>query len=215
MLEVIQDNWDLLWHGFVGTLKLTVVCGIVSLLLGTLIAACRVSPVPPLRWFGTAYVTLFRNTPLTLIFFFVALGFPKLRFNFSFFEFAVIAVSTYTAAFICEAIRSGINTVPIGQAEAARSLGMSFTQTLGQIVLPQAGRAAVPPIGSLLIAMVRNSAIASAFNVTELMGTRSEMVENGYKAVWVLLWIAVGYLIITLTMSAGLAALEKKLAVVR
>jgi glutamate transport system permease protein len=215
MLEVVQDNWDLLQDGFLGTLKLTLVCGIVSLLLGTLIAACRVSPVPPLRWFGTAYVTLFRNTPLTLIFFFVALGFPKLRFNLSYFEFAIIALSTYTAAFICEAIRSGINTVPIGQAEAARSLGMSFTQTLGQIVLPQAGRAAVPPIGSLLIAMVRNSAIASAFNVTELMGTSAQMVENGYKAVWVLTWIAVGYLIITLSMSAALAALEKKLAVVR
>ncbi|MET7302982.1 amino acid ABC transporter permease [Embleya sp. NPDC005575] len=215
MLEVIQDNWDLLQHGFVGTLKLTVVCGIASLLLGTLIAACRVSPVPPLRWFGAAYVNLFRNTPLTLIFFAVALGFPKLRFNFSFFQFAVIALSTYTAAFICEAIRSGINTVPIGQAEAARSLGMSFTQTLSQIVLPQAGRAAVPPIGSLLIAMVRNSAIASAFNTTELMGTSSTMIENGYKSLWVLVWIAIGYLIITLTMSALLAALEKKLAVVR
>ncbi|WP_406281686.1 amino acid ABC transporter permease [Embleya sp. NBC_00896] len=215
MLEVVQDNWDLLQDGFVGTLKLTVVCGIVSLLLGTLIAACRVSPVPPLRWFGTAYVTLFRNTPLTLIFFFVALGFPKLRFNLSFFQFAVIALSAYTAAFICEAIRSGINTVPIGQAEAARSLGMSFTQTLSQIVLPQAGRAAIPPIGSLLIAMVRNSAIASAFNVTELMGTQATMVENGYKSLWVMTWIAVGYLVITLTMSALLAALEKKLAVVR
>ncbi|MYS80409.1 amino acid ABC transporter permease [Embleya scabrispora] len=215
MLEVIQDNWDLLQDGFVGTLKLTVVCGIASLLLGTLIAACRVSPVPPLRWFGAAYVNLFRNTPLTLIFFAVALGFPKLRFNFSFFQFAVIALSTYTAAFICEAIRSGINTVPIGQAEAARSLGMSFTQTLSQIVLPQAGRAAVPPIGSLLIAMVRNSAIASAFNTTELMGTSSTMIENGYKSLWVLVWIAIGYLIITLTMSALLAALEKKLAVVR
>src|SRR3954453_19015481 len=126
MLEVVQDNWDLLQDGFFGTLRLTLVCGIVSLLLGTLIAACRVSPVPPLRWFGTAYVTLLRNTPLTLIFFFVALGFPKLRFNLSYFEFAVIALSTYTAAFIGEAIRSGINTVPIGQAEAARSLGMSF-----------------------------------------------------------------------------------------
>jgi glutamate transport system permease protein len=215
MLEVVQDNWDLLQDGFVGTLKLTLVCGIVSLLLGTLIAACRVSPVPPLRWFGTAYVTLFRNTPLTLIFFFVALGFPKLRFNLSFFEFAVIALSTYTAAFICEAVRSGINTVPIGQAEAARSLGLTFTQTLGQVVLPQAARAAVPPIGSLIIAMVRNSAIASAFNVTELMGTSAQMVENGYKALWVLTWIAIGYLIITLSMCAALAALEKKLAVVR
>ncbi|MDI2128621.1 amino acid ABC transporter permease [Yinghuangia seranimata] len=214
-MKVLTDNWDLISEGFVTTLKLTLWCGLVALVLGTLLAACRVSPVAPLRWFGAAYVNLVRNTPLTLIMFFVALGFPKLNWNMDYFTFAVIAVGGYTAAFICEAVRSGINTVPIGQAEAARSIGMSFNQTLTLIVLPQALRAVIPPIGSLLIAMVRNSAIASAFNVHDLFGTNAQMVENGNDVVLVFLWIAVGYLIITLSMSALFALLEKKLAVAR
>ncbi|MGA4544626.1 MAG: amino acid ABC transporter permease [Streptomycetaceae bacterium] len=214
-MNVLSDNWDLIRDGFFTTLELTVLCGLVALVGGTLLAACRVSPVPPLRWFGTAYVNVVRNTPLTLIMLVVGLGFPKLNIHFSFITFAVIAVGGYTAAFICEAVRSGINTVPIGQAEAARSLGMSFTQVLTLVVLPQALRAVVPPIGSLLIAMVRNSAIASAFNVHDLFGTSAEMVENGENVLLIFLWIAIGYLLITLTMSALFAALEKKLAVAR
>ncbi|UGQ13922.1 amino acid ABC transporter permease [Yinghuangia sp. ASG 101] len=214
-MNVLTDNWDLISDGFIVTLELTLWCGLVALVLGTLLAACRVSPVPPLRWFGTAYVNIIRNTPLTLLLFFVMLGFPKLEIQMSYFKFAVLAVGCYTAAFICEAVRSGINTVPIGQAEAARSLGMTFGQTLGHVVMPQALRAVVPPIGSLLIAMVRNSAIAGAFNVIDLYGTSAQMVENGDKVLWVFLWIALGYLIITLSLSALFAALEKKLAVAR
>ncbi|MCF2533077.1 amino acid ABC transporter permease [Yinghuangia soli] len=214
-MSVLRDNWDLIHKGFVETLWLTLWCGVVALVLGTLLAACRVSPVPPLRWFGTAYVNIIRNTPLTLLMFFVALGFPKLDIKFDYFTFAVIAVGGYTAAFICEAVRSGINTVPLGQAEAARSLGMTFGQTLSLVVLPQALRAVIPPIGSLLIAMVRNSAIAGAFNVDELFGVNSTLVENGENVLWVFLWIAVGYLTITLTLSAVFALLEKKLAVAR
>lgn len=214
-MNVLTDNWDLLSEGFVTTLKLTLYCGIVAIVVGTLLAACRVSPVPPLRWFGTAYVNVVRNTPLTLLMFVVALGFPKLNINLDFITFAVIAVGGYTAAFICEAVRSGINTVPLGQAEAARSLGMTFGQTLSLVVLPQALRAVVPPIGSLLIAMVRNSAIASAFNVHDLFGTNAQMLENGDNVILIFFWIAVGYLIITLSMSALFAALEKKLAVAR
>ncbi|NUU21438.1 MAG: amino acid ABC transporter permease [Streptomycetaceae bacterium] len=214
-MNVLHDNWDLIREGFITTLKLTGWCGLVALVLGTILAAFRVSPVPPLRWFGTAYVNIIRNTPLTLLMFFVALGFPKLNLNMDYFTFAVIAVGGYTAAFICEAVRSGINTVPLGQAEAARSIGMSFNQTLGLVVLPQALRAVIPPIGSLLIAMVRNSAIASAFNVHDLFGTNNAMVENGDNVLWVFFWIAVGYLIITLTLSAVFAALEKMLAVAR
>lgn len=214
-MNILSDNWDLISDGFITTLKLTGVCGLVALVFGTLLAACRVSPVPPLRWFGTAYVNIVRNTPLTLLMFAVALGFPKLNLQMDYFTFAVIAVGGYTSAFICEAVRSGINTVPIGQAEAARSLGMSFGQTLSMVVLPQALRAVIPPIGSLLIAMVRNSAIASAFNVHDLFGTNATMVENGDNVLWVFFWIAVGYLIITLTLSAIFAALEKSLAVAR
>ena len=97
-----------------------------------LLAAMRVSPVPVLRAFGAGYVNIVRNTPLTLVFFFFAFAFPRLEiFDLSFFAAACVALTVYTSAFVCEVVRSGINTVPVGQAEAARALGFTFGQTLG------------------------------------------------------------------------------------
>jgi glutamate transport system permease protein len=129
--------------------------------------------------------------------------------------FAVIALGCYTSAFICEALRSGINTVPRGQGEAARSLGMTFGQTLSLVVLPQAARAVVAPVGSLLIALAKNSAIAGSFSVVELLGTYRTINELGYSIVWTFVWIAVGYLIITLAISALFNLLERTYGVAR
>src|SRR5438128_660510 len=120
-VRTLTDNWSLFLEAFANTIKLTVISGIASLVLGTVLAAMRVSPVPAFRAFAGAYVGLLINTPLVLVFFFVAFGFPYLQINFSFFLFAAISLTTYTAAFVCEAVRSGINTVATGQAEAARS----------------------------------------------------------------------------------------------
>ncbi|WP_245881862.1 ABC transporter permease subunit, partial [Streptomyces milbemycinicus] len=117
--------------------------------------------------------------------------------------------------FICEAVRSGINTVPVGQGEAARSLGMNFPQTLGSVVLPQAFRTVIPPIGSTLIALAKNSAIAGSFSVTELLGTYKPLNERGYSIIWTFVWIALGYLIITLAISALFHVLERRWGVPR
>ncbi|MFE0458793.1 amino acid ABC transporter permease [Kitasatospora sp. NPDC058965] len=214
-MHVLTANWHTYWEGFVGTLELTVVSAALALLLGVLIAGFRVSPVPALRAFGTGWVTVLRNTPLTLLFFIVVLGLPRFGISLPFFTFAVLALGCYTSAFICEALRSGINTVPLGQGEAARSLGMTFGQTLSVVVLPQAARSVIAPIGSLLIALAKNSAIAGSFSVTELLGTYRTINELGYGIVWTFVWIAVGYLIITLAISAVFNLLERRLAVAR
>jgi glutamate transport system permease protein len=180
------------------------------------IAGFRVSPVPPLRYFGAAWVTLLRNTPLTLLFFVAVLVLPRLGMNtWSFFQLAVLALSCYTSAFICEAVRSGINTVPLGQAEAARSIGMTFTQTLRLIILPQATRTVLPPIGSLLIALAKNSAIAGGFSVFELFTVQKTLSEMGYNIFLIFFWVAVAYLIITFFISAVFRLLETRLAVAR
>jgi glutamate transport system permease protein len=215
-MNVLLDNLSLFRDGFLGTAQLTVYSGLAALVLGILIAAFRVSPVPPLRAFGSAWVLLFRNTPLTLLFFVAALVLPQLGLNtWSFFELALLALSCYTSAFICEAVRSGINTVPLGQAEAARSVGMTFAQTLRLIVLPQAARTAIPPIGSLLIALTRNSAIAGGFSVFELFSAQKTLSEKGYN-IWVIFfWIALAYMIIALLISALFRFLENRLAVAR
>ncbi|MFE3068196.1 amino acid ABC transporter permease [Streptomyces sp. NPDC059247] len=214
-MDVLTDNFSLYGKGFLGTVELTVYSSALALVLGFLMASFRVAPVGSFRVFGTVWVTLLRNTPLTLLFFAVMLGLPRFGLVLPFELFAVLALGCYTSAFICEVLRSGINTVPRGQGEAARSLGMTFTQTLGTVVLPQAFRTVIPPIGSTLIALAKNSAIAGAFSVTELLGTYKTLSELGYDIVWTFVWIAVGYLIITLTISALFHLLEKHWGVAR
>lgn len=214
-MDVLTQNFSLYGRGLLGTIELTVYASLLALALGVLMAAFRVAPVASLRAFGTAWVTVLRNTPLTLLFFAVMLGLPRFGLTLPFTVFAVLALGCYTSAFICEAVRSGINTVPVGQGEAARSLGMTFEQTLGAVVLPQAFRAVIPPIGSTLIALAKNSAIAGSFSVTELLGTYKPLNEMGYSIVWSFVWIAVGYLLVTLTISALFTALEKRWGVPR
>ncbi|MFI5530845.1 amino acid ABC transporter permease [Kitasatospora sp. NPDC051853] len=214
-MKVLTDNWSTYWEGFLGTLELTAVSAALALALGVLMAGCRVSPVKPLRTLGTAWVTVLRNTPLTLLFFAVLLGLPRFGISLPFFTFAVIALGCYTSAFVCEALRSGINTVPTGQGEAARSLGMTFGQTLGLVVLPQAFRSVVAPVGSVMIALAKNTAIAGSFSVVELLGTYRTVNELGYSIVWTFVWIAAGYLVITLAISAVFNLMERRLAVSR
>jgi glutamate transport system permease protein len=214
-VDVLVDNWDLFSRGFLTTLQLLLVSGVLSLLLGTLLAAMRVSPVPALRRAGAGYVTLVRNTPLTLVFFFVVFGFPALGIDISFFARAVVSLSAYTAAFVCEAVRAGINTVHVGQAEAARALGMRFPQTLRHIVLPQAVRSVLPPLASVVIALAKNTTVAAGFSVLEAGAIRAYLSERGESVVLGLLWVALGFLVIVFPLSLAQRRLEARWAVAR
>ncbi|MFA3835908.1 MULTISPECIES: amino acid ABC transporter permease [Streptomyces] len=214
-MDVLTSNFSTFAKGFLGTVELTVYASILALVLGFVMASFRVAPVGSFRAFGTVWVNILRNTPLTLLFFAVLLGLPRFGIVLPFKVFAILALGCYTSAFICEALRSGINTVPRGQGEAARSLGMTFGQTLSMVVLPQAFRSVIPPVGSTLIALAKNSAIAGAFSVNELLGTYKTLSELGYNIIWTFFWIAVGYLIITLTISAIFNVLEKRWGVPR
>lgn len=210
-----NGNFELFWDGFLQTIGLSVASALLALLLGTLLAAFRVSPIPALRAFGTGWVTLFRNTPLTLLFFAVEFGLPRLGVHFSHFAFATLALGFYTASFVCEVLRSGINTVPLGQAEAARSLGMTFGQTLTQVVLPQAARTVLPPLSSVFIALPRNSAIAGAFSVSELFHVQATWSELGYSIFAIFFWVALAYLAISFAVNLLFRSLENRLAVAR
>jgi glutamate transport system permease protein len=198
-------------------LRICLVGGLGALIVGTVTASCRVSPVPPLRWAGTAWVTTFRNCPLTVVLFFAAFGAPEIGINASYFVFGVTGLALYTSAFVCEAIRSGINAVPAGQAEAARSIGMTFGQSLRVIVLPQAWRTVVPPLGNVLIAMVKNSAIVGAFGVgSDLFSVGASLTgAQGYAALPSFGGVAIGYLIITIPAGIGLGILERRVRLVR
>ena len=217
-MSPVFDNIDLFVDGFLTSLKIILFALAGALPLGVLIAACRVSPIPPLRAFGTFWVTTFRNTPLTVVLFFCAFGLPELGINNSFFFFGVLGLVLYTSAFVAEAVRSGINSVPAGQAEAARSIGLNFTQGLRFVVLPQALRTVVPPLGSVLIAMMKNSAVVGAFGVGgDLWSTGQRLTSAlGYATFPIFVGgVAVGYLVITLTAGALLQVLERKVAIAR
>lgn len=216
-MDAVTENIDLFWNGFLRSLGICLWGMVGALVVGTVLAAFRVSPVGPLRLVGTAWVTLVRNCPLTVVLFFFAFGFPEIGINASYYAFGLAALVVYTSAFVCEALRSGINAVPPGQAEAARAIGLPFTKTLTQIVLPQAFRTSVPPVGSVIIAMFKNSAVLGAFGVGRDLFSVGESLTSaqGYAALPVLTGVAVGYLLITLPAGAILGLLERKVAIVR
>ncbi|RBY90955.1 amino acid ABC transporter permease [Blastococcus sp. TF02A-30] len=215
-MQFFVDNFDLLKDAFLQTLSLSLLAGLLALVLGTLLAAMRVSPIAPLRWLATFYVETFRNTPLTVVFFFMIFGLPQIDFVIDFFTGAVLSVGLYTAAFVCEALRSGINAVAAGQVEAARAVGLTFGQTLREIVLPQAFRTVVPPLGNVWIAMVKNTSIAAGFSVTELSAVLPRLVNaDAGDLTLVLVGVVAGYLIITLPSAFAVHRLERRVAILR
>jgi glutamate transport system permease protein len=215
-MDAILDNLDAYREGFVTTLELSALSSVLALVLGTLLAAMRVSPVPTLRAAGAIYVELVRNTPLTVVFFFVVFVLPQLDILLPYFTFAVIALTVYHAAFFCEAVRSGINAVGVGQAEAARSIGLTFGQSLRLVVLPQAFRTVIPPLINVVIALIKNSSIAAAFGVIELTATGTRLANaNGDAVIAVLAGVAVCYLILTLPSGWLAGRVERRLAVAR
>jgi glutamate transport system permease protein len=212
-VDAVLDNLDAYGRGFLATLALTALSSVLALALGTVLAAMRVSPVPPLRAAGTAYVETVRNTPLTVVFFVAVFVLPQVDISFSFFVFAVVAVVVYHAAFFCEAVRSGINAVAEGQAEAARSIGLTFGQSLRLVILPQAFRTVIPPIINVVIALTKNTSIAAAFGTVELTAVGQRLANaNSDAVIPVLLGVVVCYLMITLPSSWLAGALERRAA---
>jgi glutamate transport system permease protein len=215
-VDAVLDNLDAYRQGFVTTLELSVLASALALLLGTVLAAMRVSPVPTLRAAGAAYVEVVRNTPLTLVFFFVVFVLPQVDIILPYFVFAVMALTIYHAAFFCEAVRSGINAVGVGQAEAARSIGLTFGQSLQLVVLPQAIRTVIPPLINVVIALIKNSSIAAAFAVVELTAIGTRLANaNGDAVIPILAGVAVCYLVLTLPSGWLAGRLERRVAVLR
>ena len=210
------------------TIKLTFFGAIGSLILGTVIAVFRVSPVGFLQKVGLAYVTLIRNTPLTLIVFFCAFGLVNnLQLSLvdpnsptsladNNFRFGVIALSVYHASFVAEAIRCGINTVPQGQAEAARAIGLGFGSTLREIILPQAFRGAIAPLGNVLIALTKNTTVLATIGIAEASLMMKNMIEFDISHLYEIFAImAIGFVILTLPVGIAFTSLSRRLAVKR
>ncbi|MBQ0988285.1 amino acid ABC transporter permease [Streptomyces sp. F63] len=217
------ERYDLLGAFWV-TVQLTVYSAVGSLIWGTILAGMRVSPVPLMRGFGTAYVNMMRNTPLTVVLVAASLGlYQTLSVTLGGgtskeigFRLAVLGLVAYTATFVCEALRSGINTVPVGQAEAARALGLGFTQVLTLIVLPQAFRSVVAPLANVLIALTKNTTVAATISVSEAALLMKEMIENESDVIFLVFSVfAFGFIVLTLPTGLLLGWVSKRVAVKR
>jgi glutamate transport system permease protein len=219
----LLSEYDVLGAFWV-TVQLTVYSAIGALIWGTILVGMRVSPVPVMRAFGTGYVNIVRNTPLTVIIVATSLGLNQTlgvtlageTFDEQGFRLAILGFIAYTATFVCESLRAGINTVPVGQAEAARALGLGFSQVLRIIVLPQAFRSVIAPLASVLIALTKNTTVAAAIGVAEAALLMKEMIENESDAIFlVTAMFALGFVILTLPTGLLLGRVAKKVAVKR
>jgi glutamate transport system permease protein len=215
-LTAIVESLPLLWQGFLGTLALTLLSGIGALVVGVVVAAMRLSPIGSLRVFATVYTEILRNIPLLLVLFFCAVVLPYLQVPLDYFPLAVIGLIAYTSPFVAEAVRSGVNAVPVGQAEAARSIGLDFGQTLALVVLPQAVRMVIPPLINVFIALVKNTSVAGAFFVFELFKAANTSVrDHGNAVVSLLLAVAFLYLVMTVALGMAAARIERRAVVLR
>jgi glutamate transport system permease protein len=213
-VDAFRENWDLILEGFLNTVQLLLVSGLIALVLGTLVAVARVSPVPILRRAGTVYVTLFRNTPLLVLILITYYGLPEIGIDFGFFIQIVMAMGLYTASFVTEAIRAGVNGIGLGQAEAARSIGMPFGMTMTQVILPQAFRFVVPPLASVFIALTKNTSLAAVFGIADAT-FRMRGLTRDYptEQIQIFIGIALGYIIIVEVISFAASRFERRWAV--
>jgi glutamate transport system permease protein len=225
-VNAVLDSPDVYLKAFGYTVFLFLVAGTLSVILGTVLVAMRVGPVSVLSRAATVYVTVVRNTPLVMIFLFFQLGAPKvfqtLRFTWvdihigpydftSFFSAAVVALTLYTSCFVCESLRAGINAVPLGQAEAARAIGLPFTGVMRQVILPQAFRASVPPLASTLIALLKNTSVAGVFGVIEAASQMKSFTNDfASERTGIFIMFALGYVVLVEIVSAVATSLERR-----
>ncbi|MDR7252225.1 glutamate transport system permease protein [Nocardioides sp. BE266] len=223
-MDAVLESLPDVFKAFGYTVLLFLVAGVFSLIGGTVLVALRVGPIGVLSKAAATYVTLVRNTPLLAVFFFFSFAAPRIGINFkwvdvhigtfdftSFFSTAVVALTLYTSTFVCEALRSGVNAVPLGQAEAARAIGLPFGGVMSQVVLPQAFRAAVPPVASALIALLKNTSVAAVFGVIEAASQMKIMTNNNADERWgIFIAFALGYVVLVEIVSLAAGTLERR-----
>ncbi|HEY2671579.1 MAG TPA: amino acid ABC transporter permease [Rugosimonospora sp.] len=214
-MNALTGHLSELGHGVVTTVELTVVTTIAALLIGMIIAILRISPVPMLRGIGTVYVEVLQNLPLLALLVLFVFALPQIGITFPLFTSAAIVIACYEGAYMAEAIRAGINTVAVGQAEAARAIGLTFSQSLRHVILPQALRAVIQPIGNICIALLMNTSLAAAVGVVELTQAANNVNLIEAQPIEVFTGAGIAYMLMALIIGFTTGRLERKLAIVR
>jgi glutamate transport system permease protein len=217
VLEILTDHIDQFASGLWVTTRLVLASFVAALVLGTVVAALRVSASRPLQALGTLYVEIFRNTPLLVLLFISFAGLRRGGLGIDAWTAGIASLGVYTSAYVAEALRSGVTAVSRGQIEAGLSLGFTYPAVLRRIVLPQAFRTVIPPLGSITIAMIKNSAIvgASLLALPDLLKEARIVNSNTFQTTETFFWAAVGYLLLTATVTVVFRRLESRYAIRR
>ena len=217
LLPIIVNNYDIYLSGLLLTVELVGISFAIAMVVGTLVASLRIAPAKPLNWIGMFYVETFRNVPLLVLAIIFSAGLLRAGFDIGRLSSASIALGLYTAAYIAESIRSGVSAVSKGQIEASLSLGFTYRQTMRQVILPQAFRTVIPPIGNLIIAMIKNSAIVagSLIALTDILKVARVVNSRTFATNEAFFWAGVGYLLLTIPATIIVRRLEKRFAIKR
>jgi His/Glu/Gln/Arg/opine family amino acid ABC transporter permease subunit len=217
VLDVLTENFDAFVSGLWVTTRLVLASFVLALVLGTIVAALRIAPSRWLQRLGVLYVEIFRNLPLLVLLFISFAGLRRAGVEIGPWTAGIASLGVYTSAYVAEALRSGVFAVGKGQVEASLSLGFSQAQTLRRIVLPQAFRTVIPPLGSITIAMIKNSAIvgASLLALPDLLKQARIVNSNTFQTTESFFWAAVGYMLLTVTVTVLVRSLESRYAVRR
>lgn len=211
-IDVLFKHWDRFFEGFINTIQISLIALIGSFLLGALIAILRIAPVKALNWIGTAYVEFIRNIPLLLVVYIFYLGLPSLGLTLDGFQSGTLGLTVYTASFIAECIRAGIQSISKGQSEAARATGMTYYQTMIHVVLPQAIKIATPSMGNQFLNLVKNSSILAVVSGMDLMYYADLINSDTFLPLTVYTLVALFYLVLTVPLSFGIHYLERRFA---
>ncbi|MEA9985079.1 MULTISPECIES: amino acid ABC transporter permease [Subtercola] len=214
-MNIFADSAGPLLSALGTTIMMAVIAGVAAIVLGTIVTAARISPIPVLRGIAFVYVQFFVNVPLLVLLILAVFALPDAGLLLPLTPTAIIVLALYEAAYVAEAIRSGVNTVGTGQIEASRALGFTLVQTLRLVVVPQALRAAVQPIGNVMIALTMNTALAAAIGVVELTSEANKL--NLVQAQPILIFSVAGLVYMALALIIGLSAgrIEKRVAIKR
>ena len=209
--SILSEHLDRYLIGLGGTLAASLISLVASFILGAIIAVFRITPIKPLQWLGTIYVEFIRNIPLMLIAFFTLVGLPLVIGTVLIpFVAGLTALTVYTSAFIAEVIRAGIQAIPKGQMEAARSSGLTYTQALWHVILPQAVKLVIPPLGNQFLNLVKNSSIFTVLSATDIMYQADLINSDTFDTFSTYIFAAMFYLVLTIPLSFGIRYLELK-----
>ena len=209
---VVRLRMGILMMGFVLTLKISIASTFFGIIIGTVVGIARLSKEPVTRWLSLTYVELIRNTPL-LVQIYIIYFFVGSMLRLSAFAAGTAALSIFAGAYVGEIVRAGIQSIHKGQMEASRSLGMSYSQALRHIILPQAFKRIIPPLAGQFISLIKDSSLVSVIALADLMFQGQQAVARTYYAFEVYFTVAFMYLIMTFTLSMATQYVERRLAI--